>query len=107
MDEGRGRWGELGAPPKNPPAGRILRLLLAHAARVYRKLHVDKVWWETGETLSGTGNRKTEAYKPRGEVANGRKGVREVHSTDERPEEEPAGGKEPCFIHDSGGGKSE
>lgn len=93
MDEGRGRWGELGAPPKNPP--------------VYRKLHVDKVWWETGETLSGTGNRKTEAYKPRGEVANGRKGVREVHSTDERPEEEPAGGKEPCFIHDSGGGKSE
>ena len=55
MDEGHGWWKELGAPPKNPP--------------VYGKLHADTVWYETGETLPGTGDRKRKAYKPKGEVA--------------------------------------
>ena len=69
MDEGHGRWKELGAPPKNPPAGRRLRLLLAHATWVYGKLYAETVWYETGETLPGTGDRKRKAYKPKGEVA--------------------------------------
>jgi hypothetical protein len=35
---------------------------------VYRKRHVLKVWFGTGETLSCTGNRKEEAYKQKCEI---------------------------------------